>query len=125
MGSVITVQSLHLDPATNPAILATATWDPARAWHAIEQGGDGWRRAQAGLRKGDNSPGPTGVTLAQGSVVHRGAAEFCLAGLPDGQQVLVEVRSGGAGPDANEGRVIDQRGQWRFRLTEMRRLRCV
>jgi hypothetical protein len=95
MGSVITVQNLHLDPTTNPAILDTATWDPARAWHAIEQVGDGWRLAQAMLRNGDNSPVPTGVTLAQGSVVHRGAAEFCLAGLPEGQQVFVEVGNGG------------------------------
>jgi hypothetical protein len=95
MGSVITVQSLHLDPATNPAILDTATWDAARAWHAIEQVGDGWRLAQAVLRNEDNLPGPAGVALAQGSVVHRGAAEFCLAGLPDGQQVFVEVGNGG------------------------------
>jgi hypothetical protein len=38
MESITTVQSLHLDPVANPAILHTATWDPAGAWHAIEQG---------------------------------------------------------------------------------------
>jgi hypothetical protein len=91
MGSVITVQNLYLDPPTNPAVLDTATWDPARAWHATEQVGDGWRLAQAVLRRGDEWPGPAGVTLARGSVAHRQSVEFCLAGPPDGQQVMVEA----------------------------------
>jgi hypothetical protein len=89
------VQSLHLDPATSPAILDTASWDTARAWHAIEHVGIDWRVAQAVSRNGDNPPALTGVTVAQSPAVHRGAAGFCLAGLPDRRQVAVDAGSGG------------------------------
>ena len=88
-------QNLQIDPATNPAILDTATWEPGRAWQAILDVGDNWRFAQTALRTGCKWPGFAGVNLASPSVIHRGAAEFCLAELPDGQQVFLEIGQGG------------------------------
>lgn len=88
-------QRLRFDPAINPAILDTGTWDPERAWQAIYRAGDAWHHAQTALRGGASWPVSTGVTLAHGSLVHRGAAEFCLVGLPDGQQVFLEIGHGG------------------------------
>lgn len=78
------------DPSLNPAVLDTATWDRAAAWRAVAKVGARWATACEGGTVGN------GVTAYCGSVVRRGAATFLLAGLPDGQQVFVELGRGGA-----------------------------
>ena len=95
MGKTQSFQRLQFDPASNPAVLDTATWEPERAWQAIRGVGDDWSLAQAALRTGCNWAGSVGVTLAAASAVHRGAADFCLGELPDGQEVFVEIGQGG------------------------------
>ena len=78
------------DPSRNPAVLDTATWDRAAARRAVSKAGARWAAACEGGTVGN------GVTAYCGSVVRRGAATFLLAGLPDGQQVFVELGRGGA-----------------------------
>ncbi|MGO8733984.1 MAG: tagaturonate epimerase family protein [Terriglobia bacterium] len=95
VGRTQSFERLQIDPAINPAVLDTATWEPECAWQAILNVGDNWCFAQAALQTGCNWEGSSGVTLAAPSAVHRGAAEFCLAELPDGQQVFVEIGQGG------------------------------
>jgi hypothetical protein len=91
--------SLEIDPATNPGVLETATWAPAAAWRAVAEMADRWRTVQAAAIAGRPLPPLDGLTPRTGSVSVRGAAVFCLTALPDGQQVFVEIGSGG-GPEA-------------------------
>ena len=88
-------QNLRIDPATNPAILDTATWDADAAWQTITQVGEGWSAAHAALRMGNQWVGLPQILLEVSSVVHHGAATFFLTGLADGQQVFVELGLGG------------------------------
>jgi hypothetical protein len=68
------------NPARNPAVLDTATWDRAGAWRAVRGIGEQW----------------AGYTPGAGAGVRRGAAVFDLVRLPDGQHVFVELGRGGA-----------------------------
>ena len=86
---------MRINPATNPAILDTATWDPDAAWQAVTQVGESWSAAQAALEMGNHWVGLPHIPLQISSVVRRGGAKFFLAGLPDGQQVFVEFGHGG------------------------------
>ena len=80
----------RLDPPHNPGVLDTATWDRAAASRTVGRTGERWAAAHDGGVVGG------GVTTYGGSAVRRGAAQFLLAGLPDGQQVFVELGRGGA-----------------------------
>lgn len=73
-------QQLQLNPAHNPAVLDTATWDRAAAWRAVRDIGERWAQHKCG----------------SGATVRRGAAVFDLVPLPDGQQVFIELGRGGA-----------------------------
>lgn len=90
---------LEMDPAKNPGVLDTATWDREAAWRAIEGAGNGWRDVQSALLADAALPEVGGLKPFTGSCKRRGAAAFCLAALPDGQQVFVEL-GGGGGIDA-------------------------
>ena len=90
---------LELNPATNPGVLDTATWDRGAAWQAIERTGDKWLLVQSAAIAGGVLPPLDGIRPFTGSCKNRGAAVFCLAALPDGQQVFVEIGNGG-GPEA-------------------------
>ena len=88
------VQRLQLNPAHNPAVLDTATWDCAAAWRAVRDIGEGWATHAA-------SPG---------AGVRRGSAVFDLVRLPDGQQVFVELGRGGAALGEPLGEMILRTG---------------
>ena len=87
---------LRMDPAVNPAVLDTATWDPSAAAEALRHidgaALDGVSRA---MLEGGPLPAVAGLVLHEGSRCAGGSAGFVLAGLPDGQQVLLEM--GGPG----------------------------
>lgn len=70
-------RKLQFNPARNPGVLATGTWDRAAAWRQVQ-------------RMHIVPPGNAG------SRVQRGAATFQLACLPDGQRVFIEMGHGGA-----------------------------
>jgi hypothetical protein len=90
---------LEMNPASNPGVLDTATWDRSAAWQAVERAGDKWLLVQSAAIAGGVLPRLDGTRPFTGSCKHRGAAVFCLTGLPDGQQVFVEIGNGG-GPEA-------------------------
>ena len=86
---------LEMDPAKNPGVLDTATWDRAAAWRAVERVADRWLEVQSAGISGAAMPEVNGVRPFAASCRHRGSAVFSLAALPDGQQVFVEAGSGG------------------------------
>jgi hypothetical protein len=83
---------LEIDPAVNPAVLDTATWDPEGArqivravepkyWHAVFQA----------LAEAQSLPIDAHCTVYRGSWAQRGASTYFLARLSDGQHVFVET----------------------------------
>lgn len=90
-------RNLEMNPAHNPGVLDTATWDRAAAWRAIEGAGDLWLTVQAAGIATPLSPLPevNGIKSFAGSCQHRGSAVFVLVALPDGQQAFVEIGTGG------------------------------
>src|ERR1035437_8211842 len=95
MTNLKSFQNLRIKPAVNPAVLDTDTWDPGAAWPAVAGIAENWSVAQAALSSGNPWAGPPEFPVSVSSVVHRGAAKFFLAGLPDGQHVFVELGQGG------------------------------
>jgi hypothetical protein len=93
---------LGISPATNPAVLATSTWRPEHAWQEIREVGEQWRLAATALRANTGWSTPSGVDLPAAAAAHRGAAAFGLAGLADGQHVLVELGHGGGAQTLGE-----------------------
>ncbi len=87
--------ALPFDPAVNPAVLDTATWDPAAAESVIRSvDSEALADLSRALREGGALPSIPGVELYEGSRVSADSGQFVLAGLKDGQQVLLEVTSG-------------------------------
>lgn len=86
---------LEMDPANNPGVLDTATWDRAAAWRAVERVADSWLEVQSASISGGALPEVGGARSFAASRKHRGAAVFSLAALADGQQVFVEIGNGG------------------------------
>ncbi len=83
---------LEIDPAVNPAVLDTATWDPEgarqivcavepRYWHAVLQA----------LTETHSLPLDEHCTVYHGSWAQRGASTYFLLRLSDGQYVFVEI----------------------------------
>ncbi len=83
---------LEIDPAVNPAVLDTATWDPEGArqivravapqyWHALLQA----------LMEAHSLPMDDHCTVYRGSWAQRGASTYFLSRLSDGQYVFVEI----------------------------------
>jgi hypothetical protein len=78
---------IDFNPAHNPAILDSATWDQ-EAVASVLAGVDpaGW----AAIADPTARAAPP-LTLYAGSAARRGASAFALAGLPDGQQVFIQT----------------------------------
>jgi hypothetical protein len=87
----IRIGKLVLDPAKNPAVLDTTTWDSAAAWkQATAAGKTFWE--QVALRAGGSDlPSAAGIALYPGSHASSGGDDVLLASLPDGQDVFVVV----------------------------------
>lgn len=79
------------DPAKNPAILNTATWDRQGALGQVEQIGGGWLAVMSVAGEGQLPPNVSNITLYPGSCLRRETSVFFLAGLADGQQVFIQI----------------------------------
>ncbi|MCC7353753.1 MAG: hypothetical protein IT330_08350 [Anaerolineae bacterium] len=87
--------NLEIDPARNPAILDTATWDTEAAWRAVRSLADAyWQSVQDAAAHGSPLPSAPGCIPYTPSCTHHGGSIFFLMGLADGQQVFVEVGEG-------------------------------
>ncbi|MBX7237053.1 MAG: tagaturonate epimerase family protein [Caldilineales bacterium] len=83
---------LEIDPRLSPAVLDTATWDQAAAWAAVQAGDEAfWPALVEAARRGAPLPAASGLTPYAPSCLFAGESLVCLAGLGDGQQVLLAV----------------------------------
>lgn len=89
---------IEMNPARNPAVLDTATWDPKSAWSLVSAVEDShWNAVESAIRQGRPSL-REGCTAYSGSCARYQASVYFLTRLPDGQHVFVEL-----GPGGNEG----------------------
>ena len=90
---------LAFDPAVNPAVLDTLTWDPPSLAGSVSSQAQGfWEKAGAAVSGATPPPVSRTMKVHERSYMrgeHRGIALFESA---DGQQGLVEFVRGGAGP---------------------------
>ena len=86
--------ALDLDPAVNPAVLDTATWDTDKAWKAVQAIPCDWLALEKAVAAKVDFPPNRGCALYTGSAAIRDNSAFILAGLDDGQQVFLEIGRG-------------------------------
>jgi hypothetical protein len=79
--------NIDFNPAHNPAILDTATWDERAAAEILT----GLEPALWNAIEADPPVSTPQITPYRGSAARRGASTFTLAGLADGQQVFIEI----------------------------------
>lgn len=86
---------LEINPAKNPAILDTATWDPESAWGVVQSLDDAyWHSIQEAIEQDNPLPVVDGfIPHTTSSARCHGGALF-LASLADGQEVFVEIGAG-------------------------------
>jgi len=85
---------LKINPARNPAILDTATWDPVNAWRMVQALDDAyWQSLQEAVAHGAPLPPAAGLIPYAPSYARYQGALYCLAGLADGQQVFLAIGS--------------------------------
>jgi hypothetical protein len=92
--------ALEIDPAKNPAVLDTATWDAGEAIRVLRSlKGGKWDALFAAAEKGTALPAGDRCTLYAGSYARVGSTEYALARLQDSQHLLVaRGPGGGRGP---------------------------
>jgi len=81
---------LEIDPASNPAILDTGTWDRAAAWAAV-QGAVDWMALRSAALSGAPLPASHNLQPYASSGAWRGDTVVMLSGLPDGQHVFLAI----------------------------------
>ncbi len=87
----ITIGKLRIDPAKNPAVLDTTTWDPASAWEAVSAAGRSFWETVVGTAGEAELPAIAGMRLHPGSRASSGGDDLLLASLPDGQDVFIQI----------------------------------
>jgi len=90
---------IEIDPATNPAVLDTVTWDAERA-HRIMASVEPsyWHEVRRAISEGHAAPAHQSCALYRGSAVRQDRNVYVLLRLSDGQHVFV-----GVGPVRNAG----------------------
>jgi len=90
-------ETLEIDPQKNPAVLDTATWDPASAWHRISEMDDSFFISVSKAIKSKHSlPLDKSCVVYAGSCVEYRESIFGLEELVDGQHIFMEIGSLGA-----------------------------
>lgn len=100
---------LDIDPANNPAILDTATWNPAAAWAAVSRDGERWAAMKESAKTGGLSMSADGISFCPQSCAWSGGALVAPVKLPDGQQVFVHVGD-------SDGAILGDESMGRLRL---------
>ena len=86
-------KSIELDPAKNPAVLDTATWDAPQAWSAISSVDESyWKSVTTAVRRGLRPPEGHGCRVYAGSAAEYRDGSFLLAELADGQHVFIDIK---------------------------------
>ena len=85
-------EKIEIDPRKNPAILDTATWQPANAWSLLSKlEAPYWNSVVNAVREGHALPVDERCIVHSGSCAEYKKNIFFLAGLKDGQQVFIEL----------------------------------
>ncbi|MHC4580006.1 MAG: tagaturonate epimerase family protein [Planctomycetota bacterium] len=85
-------KSIELDPAKNPAVLDTATWDAQQAWSAISSIDESyWKSVTTAVRRDCRPPEGQRCRVYAGSAAEYRDGSFLLAELDDGQHVFIEL----------------------------------
>ena len=83
---------LEIDPAVNPAVLDTATWDPGQAARILGSVPiPHWQSVRRALAEGGPLPGDEPCLVYRGSWAQRATTVYALAWLSDGQHVLLAI----------------------------------
>ena len=84
--------NIEIDPAVNPAVLDTVTWDSERAWQiagSVEP--SYWHAARRAVVEGRVAASHKSCTAYRGSYAQHGGSAYCLVQLSDGQHVFVTI----------------------------------
>ncbi|MFC1462500.1 tagaturonate epimerase family protein [Verrucomicrobiota bacterium] len=95
---------LEMDPAKNPAVLDTATWNPTTVFEAVKKAGDQWLAVKRAVADRAELPVLDGVTVQTAGHVWQAETLVLLAGFRDGQQAFVTI--GGSAPCEALGKPI-------------------
>jgi len=83
---------IKMNPAKNPAVLDTGTWEPGRAWAALSAVDESYfESVQTAVRQNSRLPEDEHFYVYSGSAAEYRTSVFFLAKLDDGQHVLVEL----------------------------------
>ncbi len=94
---------IDINPAVNPSILDTATWNAPAAANTLAGVASGyWALLQAASAGSDPLPALESLTPFAGSIAGRDGVTLCLAGLPDGQQIFLAAGAGATGGELGE-----------------------
>lgn len=86
---------LEIDPAVNPAVLDTATWDPVQAcWMVGSIPVQYWRRVYRAIAENRSLPSHDRCVVYSSSIAGQRATVYALARLSDGQHVFVGFGAG-------------------------------
>ncbi len=108
---------ISLDPAGNPAVLNSLTWDVGSLIRSIRAAGRGfWDKAGSGVRSKRKITGAPGLILHAHSAGRIGDNGIILAQSEDGQQAVVEFVKNGRSPTLPESflRMELSDGGWAF-----------
>jgi hypothetical protein len=82
---------LEINPAENPGVLDTGTWDVSAACQQVREDEFEWVAAAGALRNGAPPPASVSIQVWPASVSLTADAVWFLAALPDGQVVILRV----------------------------------
>jgi len=87
---------IEIDPAKNPAVLDTATWDPNSAWEMVRSLDETYLGlVQKAITQMSSLTAHEHCTPYAGSYSRYRGSDFCLFSLADGQQVFIEIGADG------------------------------
>jgi len=90
--AVMTFGKLRIDPAKNPAVLDTATWDEAAIRERVQAvGADWWTQLADSLAGGKALPSHSGIFAYSSSSGRVETSDFVLLGFPDSQYAFSQV----------------------------------
>jgi len=87
-----TFGQLRIDPAKNPAVLDTATWEEAAVRDRIQAAGPEWGNLLAdSLAGGRDCPPHSDIAVYSGSAGRQGSSDFVMLGFSDSQYAFAEA----------------------------------
>ena len=84
-------RELEMDPAHNPAVLDTATWNAAGAFDAVRRVGSRWIAVKRAIADGAEPPDLDGVDVQTAALARKGETPVVLAAFRDGQEAFVVI----------------------------------